>query len=329
MAVLELQVQLFQQIRAKLPEHISLAEEIAGLLKVSTDSAYRRIRGEKPLDFEEIHLLCSHFKLSLDNLMNLQPGAFQFSGTFVKPSEFSFDQYLQGVLQQMKYMNGFREKKIYYLCKDIPIFHHFHIREIAAFKHYFWMKTILQAPEFMNRPFSFDDYPDELFQLGRKALEQYQQMPATEIWNIETIVSSINQVEFYKDSDVFRNDKDIARLYDALEALTNHLEKQAEAGYQFSVDDPGNKKAAYGMYFNEVILGDNSILAALDGSRVAFLIHSVINIISTRDIGFTTNMEEHIRNLLRKSTLISAVSERERSIFFNRIRRRMREGERS
>ncbi len=44
----------FQHIKSNLAAHLSLVDEVAELLNISNDSAYRRIRGEKPLSFEEI-----------------------------------------------------------------------------------------------------------------------------------------------------------------------------------------------------------------------------------------------------------------------------------
>ena len=59
MSTSELQIQIFQHIKAKLPSHISLVDELAQVMDVSTDSAYRRIRGEKPISLEEIFFSCS------------------------------------------------------------------------------------------------------------------------------------------------------------------------------------------------------------------------------------------------------------------------------
>jgi len=320
----DLQLQLFQHLKNKLPEHLSLVDEVASVLELSNDSAYRRIRGEKPLSLDEVYKLCIRFQLSLDHLMNLQSDAFLFSGTFVKPSDFRFDQYLQGVLQQVKYMNSFKEKKMYYLCKDIPLFHHFHLKEIAAFKHFFWMKTILQSPDFAKKKFRFDDYSSEYFELGKKSLECYNGLNSVELWNIESINSSIRQIEFHHESGVFESDEDVYILYEALERLVSHLEQQAATGNKFDISDPSKiYPGSYQMYFNEVILGDNSILAVLDGTKTAFLVHNVVNIIYTRDVRFTENAYEHIQNLMRKSTLISSVSERERARFFKYLRNRI------
>ena len=55
------QVLLFQHIKALLPPQLSVVEEIAGVLEISTDSAYRRIRGEKPISFEDLQKLCTRY----------------------------------------------------------------------------------------------------------------------------------------------------------------------------------------------------------------------------------------------------------------------------
>ncbi len=38
----------FQHIKSNLADHLSMVDEVAELLNISNDSAYRRIRGEKP-----------------------------------------------------------------------------------------------------------------------------------------------------------------------------------------------------------------------------------------------------------------------------------------
>ena len=70
----------FQHIKGKLPPHLSIVDEVAELLNISNDSAYRRIRADKPISFEELQKLCVHYKVSLDQFLNLQNDAFIFTG---------------------------------------------------------------------------------------------------------------------------------------------------------------------------------------------------------------------------------------------------------
>jgi len=324
MATSDLQVQIFQHIKAKLPSHISLVDEMAQVLDLSTDSAYRRIRGEKPISLEEIYKLCVRFQLSLDQLMSLQSSALLFTGNFIHPSSFEFDQYLQSTIQHVKYMTNFKERKLFYLCKDFPFFHHYHFREVAAFKYYVWMKGIFNAPELRNKKFSLKDYPDETYELGLKSLNIYNQIDSVEIWSFETINSSLRQVDYYLDSGMFEDEEEAIQIYEAYEKLVAHLDKQASLGSKCNVgQQPSEASGTYQLYLNELVIGDNSLYAVLDGAKVAFIVHSVINVMTTRDTRFCDNLQDCFQNLIKRSTLISSYSERERERFFKFLRNRI------
>jgi hypothetical protein len=324
MGVIELQQQLFQIIKGRLASDISVAEEIASLLEMSTDSAYRRIRGEKTVSFDELYTIATHYRISLDQLMSINTGAILFEGKYLNKQNFRFEEFTSSLLQHMTYINGFKQKEFYYSCKDLPIFYHYVFRELAAFKWFFWLKTYFQFPEFERKKFRVSDFPDELFATDQKVLNLYNQMPAVEIWNIESMNIIFQQVEFYRYAQVFESDQDAYLIYDAVEKLWNHLEKQASLGYKFAYGDPEEKPMArFRMYFNEVLLGDNNMLILMDGAKLSFLTHTTINFMITRDIDFNDNMYNHLQNQMKRSTLISAVSEKERARFFRIIRERI------
>jgi hypothetical protein len=324
MPTAELQIQVFNAIKAKLPPHLSLAEEVAATLAISTDSAYRRIRGEKPLLLEEVGKLCARFGLSLDSLLQLQSEGFLFKGEFFQPENFQFDKYLASYAQQMKFMSTFPTRRLFMLCKDIAPHHHFHFREIAAFKHYFWMRTIMNAPSYAQKKFALADYPDELFRIGQTALHYYNQSNSVELWNIETINSTLRQIEYYSDMNLFAHEAELQVIYEKLQQFILHMEKQADAGYKYAWgDEKKTPLAPFQLYYNEVILGDNSVTAVLNNTKVVYIPHSVFNFMATTDVRFCDNAYKHIQNLMKKSTLISNVSERERARFFNYLRHRI------
>ena len=320
----ELQQQLFQVIKSRLSTDASVADEVASLLEISTDSAYRRMRGEKALTFDELYKIAIHYRISIDQLMNIENGGFLFQGQFLDKKAFRFEEYMNSLLQNLAYMNSFKEKEFYYSCKDLPVFYHYVFRELAAFKWFFWLKTYFNFPEFEKKKFRFSDYPDELFAIDQKVIGLYNQIPSIEIWNIESMSILLRQIEFYRDCKVFESDKDAYILYEAVEKLWNHLEKQASLGYKFNYGDPEQKSIGkFRMYFNEVQLGDNNMLTVLDGVKLSYISHTTINFMLTRNIAFNENMYNHLQNLIRRSTLISGVSEKERAKFFRIIRERI------
>ncbi|HET9745330.1 MAG TPA: helix-turn-helix domain-containing protein, partial [Chitinophagaceae bacterium] len=112
MNINEIQQQLFQLIKTRLPADASVADEVAKLLDISTDSAYRRMRGEKQVTFEEVYILANHFRVSLDQLMGIATGGFLFQGNIVNEKTYTFEQYLTGMLHTMAYFNSFKNKEI-------------------------------------------------------------------------------------------------------------------------------------------------------------------------------------------------------------------------
>jgi hypothetical protein len=312
----------FQHIKSGLPPHLSLADEVAEVLGISNDSAYRRIRGEKPIDFDEIQKLCSHYKLSLDQFMHLQNDALIFTGRVNYDSETLFEDYLESVHKQLSIINSFELRHIYFLMKDIPPFVHFQVPELAAFKFYFWMKSILHYESMQKIKFSLNDpLYDKFFPLSKNVIDAYNKVPTTEIWNIESINSSIRQIEFYRDSGLFKNEADVKLLYEKLEGLIDHIEKQAETGFKFNIGSaPTANSAPYRLFVNEFVTLDNTLMAEMGNIRLTFINHSVLYFVATRDEQFNDAIFTNLNNLMKKSTLISSVGEKERSRFFNRLR---------
>ena len=316
------QVLFFQHLKAQLPLHKSMVEEVAEVLGISTDSAYRRIRGEKAIDLEEICKLCSQFHISIDQLLHLPGEAMIFTGKLYSYAPDNFGKWLQDLQQQLELINSFGKKHIYVLIKDIPPFYHFQVPELAAFKFFFWMKSILHEEKLKGEKFKVhDERYQGLFDRCKKVVALYNQIPTTEIWNIESLNTSLRQIRFYQEANMFTSTQDIILLYQKIEEMVNHIESQAELGLKFTLGQQPNENApSYRLFVNELILGDNTFLAQLDNERITFLNHGVLYFISTRDEGFNNAMFDSLDNLMKKSTLISSVGEKERNKFFSNLR---------
>src|SRR5689334_3857990 len=109
-----------------MPPHLSMVDEVAELLGISADSAYRRIRGEKPISVEELETVCVHYNISFDQFLHLKTNSFLFSGK-LKEKEKAFEQWLDNLLRELSFMATLEHKHLYWLLKDIPPVKHFHI----------------------------------------------------------------------------------------------------------------------------------------------------------------------------------------------------------
>lgn len=322
----ELQITFLKEIKSKLPQHLALVDVLAEQLNISNDSAYRRIRGEKHLAFDEIQILAAHFKISLDSFLRLEKDALIFWGKNIDRHSFDFENYLQGIVRQLEYFMSANEKQMFYLNKDIPIFYHFMFPELAAFKCYFWSRYNLNYPQFNKGQFLIDDFIDIFNSTGRKISDLYLKIPSTEIWNLDCINTTIRQIDYYRESRIFKSQQDIETVYKCLEKLVDHIELQVEYGYKFPFGAPEqHDKVKYHVYINEFVLGDNTIMAELDGAKMVFLNHNVINYLMTNNPEFVTYTFETLKILLKKSTLISEISEKDRQLFFHNLRQRIDE----
>lgn len=316
----------FQHIKSLLPSHLSLVDEVAEVLNISNDSAYRRIRGEKPIALEEIKKLCLHFKISLDQLLHLNSDSFLFSGRITNNTDFTFENWLQACVQVLDIVSAHKPNHMFYLAKEIPFFYYFLIPEIAAFKSFFFMKSILYYDEWKNSTFSIKDDYNKYHEAWNNISNKFAAIPGTEIWSIENITSTIHQIEFYRATGALVSDEDAICLFDKLMLLIDHIEKQAEYGVKlrYGQKPDVNSQAKYKMFINELIMGDNMQLVQLGNKQLTYINHSVINFIGTADIAFNTYMKKTMDVIAQKSTPISEVNERERLMFFNRLRAKVK-----
>ena len=320
----ELQQSFFQHLKSKLPPHLSFVEEVAEQLNISTDSAYRRIRGEKPISLEEVKKLCTQYRISLDHVLNIESNSTVFFGNWVDVETFDFAKYLDDMLMQLQLIGNGTTSMMYFEAKDIPPFHHFQFPQLAAFKYFFWMKTILVYPDLAKANFESHELEKPLRDTGKKIIETYHKIPSVEIWSVETINSSIRQIEYYREAGVFAKKETVEQLYDELLQLIEHIERQAECGEKFQINGkPEGNKNNFQLYFNEVILGHNTILSLTNEQKTVFINHGVLNYMITRDNRFCEYTKKSLENIMRKSSLISSVSEKERNRFFHVLKEKI------
>jgi hypothetical protein len=315
-----LQQLLFQQVKDKIPDNLSFVHEIAELLEISYDSAYRRIRGEKELSLEELVKLSSKYNISLDSLLKTGGNHVVFRHYRLEPSCFTIKEWLTIIQQDMWRIHQARKKEIIYAAKDPPLFHYFHFPELAAFKFFFWEKTLFDFPQHEEKRFRMDDTDQEIVEIGRKILRASMNIPTIEIWNEDTFNILFRQIEYYWISGYFEKKDDLANLLDKLEKWVRHIQKQADHGYKFLYGEPAEGiENSFMMYENEVVLNDNAIFVKLDDHPTVYLTYNVLSLLISDDPSICNNVENYMHMLLRKSNLISLTGSKERNRFFNKM----------
>lgn len=317
---LTLQQKLFHQIKYTLSSHLSMVEEVAEVLGISTDSVYRRLRSETPVSLEEAALLCRHFKINLDEVIPQPQETVLFRRFSIHEKALSFADYLAHSRDYFEKLRLMKNCQCFYAAKDIPVFYHFMFPPLGKFKLFFWLKTVKGAPEFKNLPFSFESIPDQYMKLSNVISASYFQTPGVEIWNEETTNSTLRQIYYYYEAGLFADNTIPLVLINQLEQLVQHVHRQAETGQKFLYDaSPAPVPVKFELYHNEVLLLDNTILHQADSFSSVLVSYNAIDYLTTTNPAFCHEVLRWLQIQMEKSVLISKISEKERNRFFNKI----------
>lgn len=314
------QLSLFNEIRSKLGSNTSLVNEIAEILGVSIDSTYRRLRGEKQLTLDELAKLAKHYSISIDAIFHIKSGTLLFNYLTLDQENPQYLHFLQNVYNDVHSLSRLTELEIIISAKDFPIFYNFFIPEIAAFKSFFWKKTILQLPDFKQAKFDLENIIEEELVLGNKIAIDFCRIKSNQLWNEEVFSSLLNQIMYYYDSGFMMDKKSVKILLEKMIELVDHFQDMAEKGAHFL---PGKEilvQDTFRLYQNDVIFGDNTILINSPDLKRVYYTHNVIDTLYSHDSVFFENSIRTHENILNRSVLLSKSSERERHRFFKRIR---------
>lgn len=315
-----IQEHFITRFRQVLPPGLGMAEEIAEILEVSTDSAYRRIRGETELTLEEIYKICKRYTISVDDVFSNRSDTVTFAYTKLTDSAQNFEDYLTRLTNHLKTINKFENKKIYYVAEEIPIFYSFYSPKFADFKLYYWQRSVLNIPEYQQTKYRRGFVPQKLVDLALSACNEYFSIPSVEVWTDLTVLTGLRQVGFYYDSGIL--DKETAlELLAEYRATIEMLQKNAESGRK----NVGDRNETYLLYSSEVVLGTNCIYAIMGDARYSYISFNTLNSLTTSNPEFCQETEHWMRNLEKKSTLISGVSEKQRYQFFSSMFRKIDE----
>jgi hypothetical protein len=311
-------------LKGKLSPDVSFAEEIAKILNINVDSAYRRIRCEKDLSIDEVVVLCKHYNTSLDQFFKSDSNSILVTWLLDPLSKDYFLEYLKNQLNTIQHFHTYGKKHLYYLARDVPWFSYLQLPHLALFKYFVWRKSILFDPSLKGQRFSLQLIDNEFLRIGTEIITLYSRLPVTEIWNADVLTSTLQQIYYYQQSGLFESRSDCIVLLDLYSSLIDHIEKEAELGVKFLVGEtPDETSGHFEMYFNELGVGDNTMYAELDASRITYLNHSLIQYVCTTHGKFNEQIHDFILSFLRRSTRISSVGEKDRIKFFNSLRRKI------
>jgi hypothetical protein len=313
-----IQQRLLGLVQDQTPDKYSLVYELSELLGLSTDSVYRRLRSETLLNITEIEKICLHYSISYDSICGCEDsGLVSFKYKPVKDLS-DFNDWFAALAGDLKVLQNKENAHVIYAAIDIPIFHNFRFPLVSYFKSLYWLKSITNHPGYQDVKFSINDITNEFILKGKALHELYAAIPSTEIWTDLITYSLLRQIDYYWDSGEFASRDDAMALCNEVGMEFDYLLNAARTSSK-STDKqkvPG-EKVNFQLYDCDIEIATNCVLVISGNMKTIYLSTQTFNIIKTSNTIFTEETHRWLNSLLKKSTLISDVGEKQRSLFFN------------
>ena len=305
------QVLFFENLIEKIGDKNKFVVSLSETLAISRDGVYRRLRGETPLTIDDLELLSRQFLFSVDEMLqDNNPGLLTKYETF---ETFDWERFLSGLKSYLQHHDSRNEFQLYYNAKEIPIFYLFQFPELMAFKCYFWDYTFFadkSLPPFNPNSLSITEKS-----MGIEILSRYGKIISDELWGKEMLNATLKQILYFYEIEEIKKPQ-VLLLKEKLLELVDFLESIAETGTKNWVEDP----AQVNIYLNELLIGDNTLIAKNRHQLRAYLPQNIISSVIIEDQQYCAQTLKTFQTVAKKSTLISGNSEKIRKKFFRALR---------
>lgn len=316
-----MQAKFIKYLKEKSSDSTSFVDEIATVLDIAYDAAYRRINLKTTLTLEESVKLARHYKISLNNLFEVGS-----QNTIIAELSPSIDnkEHLEAYFIKSKNnifpLTKIKNSTIVYSAKDIPLFHTLKDSYLSRYKIYVWLKDV--DIQMTKNKISFEEFiktiPDSLLESAFELGKIYKDINITEIWNNSTINGTLQQILYYFESGSLSKAMAILICND-LEDVIRHVEKQA---IQQSIIGSKNQ-AIYNLYLNDIHTMSNTIMVKTPQQKVFFTPFTVLSYIKIEHQETCELMYSFFEKQMSNSKLLVNVGEKDRSLFFNRMHKKI------
>lgn len=317
---MDLQAQVFEQIQAQFSKKADAIKALAELLDMGQNAVYRRVRGESLLTPTELSKITQHFGLSLDGMIYQTSDTILMSFPSVTQSTKDFATYLDSITHNMQALLQSANAHIKYAAAEIPLFHYCFFPELIAFKLYTWGKTTWDFEYLNQQTFRFDLIPPAAHQAAERMRNRYLKISSTELWSLNVLDNTLNQIEYYYESGDIPNPADAMLLCEKMLALVKHLKLMAIKGKKFPLGAKSmDNRADFKLFHNEMVYTNNTIIISMDSRKAVFSTLSNPNFVRATDPRVTQYIDEWFDKIMVKSQPISSVAEKARNKYFNRL----------
>ncbi len=316
-----MQEQFIKYLKAKSQNNTSFIEEIAFVLDIGYDAAYRRVNLKTNLSLEESVVLARHYNVSLNKLyevgsktsivVDLSPPFHNVEG---------LELYFRQSLINIEPLTKLKSASISYSAKDIPFFHTLKDTYLTHYKIYVWLKDV--DTDMAKSKITFEEFrksiPDSLLDSVYTLGDIYNYISITELWNDYTIIGTLQQVLYYYESRLLTKESALL-ICNNIEKVINQTEKQTIMQSLIG----SNNGATYNLYKTDLHTLNNTIMVQTAQQRIFFQPFTVLTYFKIEHKPTCDHMFEFFEKQMANSKLLINSGEKDRTLFFLKMHQKI------
>ena len=305
---LYLNKKIVSAVLKNIPKNKKTVVYLVNTLKISRESAYRRIRGDIPFTARELITLAADLDFSLDAIFvqEKQNRTFMDYSKIGKNSPdfflFMLDRY-NGLLEKMSYAKKM-EAIMAFNTFPPPFYVDFH--SLFKFSYYKWL---YQGKEiFWNKTYSETVLPDEAFVFQRKIINTFTgKKNIALILDMNIFLNLIKEIEYFYNRKLLTNEELLMFKEDMLR-LIEKCEEVARTGIL--------GYARIQLYLSPLCVNSNSVHYEYDDKVEPLFWTFTVNPVVIQNTEFASMQLKWLNSLKRQSALITQSNEIMQAEFF-------------
>jgi len=323
----KLQRQIFEIIESKSQKGSDLKDELAQLLNISKGAIYKRINCTTAISLSDLAILMKTYQISFDDLVNPNRQQVVFQFPQLEKKIVSFFEYTHTFKGAVDNFASLPNPQIYYATNELPFFYYFLDKNLTYFKFYIYAKTVWDLESYRERNLSLQEFSEEYGVMGvlTESLKTYYDvLPNIEFWNENVLNNTLNQITYFLQAGHFELPEEAFLLCDKLAEIMDHVEKMAELGKKFMLNqEPTENSPEFLMYYNEISHTNNMLLIENDLQSAIFTSYDNPNYIISTDPKLVEYTMKWFKSIQKSSLPISKDAERTRKTMFRKIHKRI------
>lgn len=301
-------------ILEKIPENIKPVNYFMDILDVGKESAYRRLRGEKPLSLDEIHKLCVDLDFSLDEIIgnkNTNTFTFNYIGTSEENPDNNVLEFLLFYENYLKHVLSHENAEIINTMSNLLSTLFVGFDELFKFIYYHWMHQMKEVP--FNYRYVDLVVPPKI----KTACDNINDLHK-ELKKVTMIIDKNIHLNLIKEMQYFYvrgliGEAELAKLKEQYLRYMDHTEKIITKGV-------GPNGGSYEIYLSMLSISSSTSYITWGDNKESAFWHNSCYPMHTRNREITDRHKHWIDSLKKYSSLITHSNELLQADFFNEQR---------